>query len=119
MGTHAGGQSYQKGASALPRLAETSCFSSRRSRLDASLPLVIDLTLVRYETSAGGRWSAPEARPSSRVWDFFTGRGPKRATSTENEVPEPTHTPASLSIHARLSFGTGRPDTPGLVSGGD
>ena len=39
---------------------------------------------------------------------FGTGRGPKRAKSTEKDVAETTVTLASSPVHARLSFGTGR-----------
>ena len=44
-------------------------------------------------------------------------RGPKHATSTQNDVVEPAPTPASSPIHARLSFGTGRGFHTGCATG--
>lgn len=35
-------------------------------------------------------------------------RGPKHATSTENDSVEAAQTPTTTPIHARMGFGTGR-----------
>ena len=48
-----------------------------------------------------------------------TGRGSKRATSTENEGTHTTLNPASSPIHAQLSFGIGRVPKPSTSTEND